>query len=212
MTQLKVYALDGITPVVHPQAYVHPSAVLIGDVIVGPRVYVGPCACLRGDFGRIVIEDGANIQDTCVLHAFPDRDLVVEADGHIGHGAMLHGCTIRRNALVGINAVVNDRAIVGESAIVAASAFVKAEFEVPPRTLVAGVPARVVRELGESELAWKIEATQGYQWLTERCLASLQETTALGSAETARLAQRMPTRGGVIPLAEMKRNEREAKG
>jgi len=211
MTRLKVYALDGVTPVVHPQAYVHPSAVLIGDVIVGPRVYVGPCACLRGDFGRIVIEEGANIQDTCVLHAFPDTDLVVEVDGHIGHGAMLHGCIIRRNALVGINAVINDRAVVGESAIVAASAFVKAEFEVPPRTLAAGIPARVVRTLGESELTWKVEATRGYQWLAERCLASLQETEALSAVDAARAAQRMPTRGGVVPLAEMKRVEREAR-
>ena len=211
MTQLKVYALDGLTPVVHPQAYVHPSAVLIGDVFVGPRVYVGPCACLRGDFGRIVVEEGANIQDTCVLHAFPDRDLVVEVDGHIGHGAMLHGCIVRRNALVGINAVVNDRAVVGESAIVAASAFVKAEFEVPPRTLVAGIPARVVRPLGESELAWKIEATRGYQWLTERCLASLHEAAALPTADSARQAKRMPTREGTVPLAEMKRAERLAR-
>jgi len=211
MSRLKVYALDGVTPVVHPQAYVHPSAVLIGDVFIGPRVYVGPCACLRGDFGRIVVEAGANIQDTCVLHAFPDRDLLVEEDGHIGHGAMLHGCTIRRNALIGINAVINDRAVVGESAIVAASAFVKAEFEVPPRTLVAGIPARVVRALGESELTWKIEATRGYQWLAERCLASLQETDALPAADAARDAQRMPTREGVLPLAEMKRIERESR-
>ncbi len=212
MAQIKVYALDGITPVVHPQAYVHPTAVLIGDVFVGARVYIGPGACLRGDFGRIVIEEGANIQDTCVLHAFPDRDLVVEVDGHIGHGAMLHGCTVRRNALVGINAVVNDRAVVGESAIVAASAFVKAEFEVPARTLVAGVPARVVRTLSDAELAWKIEATQGYQWLAERCLASMQETVALDPDDTAngaRLAQRMPMREGVLPLSEMKRNARK---
>lgn len=209
MARVKVYALDGVTPIVHPQAYVHPSAVLIGDVFVGPRVYIGPCACLRGDFGRIVVEEGANIQDTCVLHAFPDRDLVVEVDGHIGHGAMLHGCTVRRNALVGINAVINDRAVVGESAIVAASAFVKAEFEVPPRTLVAGVPARVVRALGESELAWKIEATQGYQWLAERCIATMQETVALDATDAARDAQRMPVREGVLPLSEVKRNARK---
>jgi len=211
MTRLKVYALDGVTPVVDPQAYVHPSAVLIGDVFVGPQVYIGPCACLRGDFGRIVIEAGANIQDTCVLHAFPDRDLLVEVDGHIGHGAMLHGCIVRRNALVGINAVINDRAVVGESAIVAASAFVKAEFEVPPRTLVAGIPARVVRALSEAELAWKIEATRGYQWLAERCLASLHETDALEAADAVRAAQRMPTREGVLPLAEMKRNVNKAR-
>ena len=133
---VKVYSIDGITPVVDPHAYVHPTAVLIGDVIVGARAYIGPGACLRGDFGRIVVEEGANIQDTCVLHGFPDRDMLVEADGHIGHGAVLHGCVVRRNALVGINAVVNDNAEVGESAIVAAMAFVKANHKIPPRSLV----------------------------------------------------------------------------
>ncbi|MEW6690004.1 MAG: transferase hexapeptide repeat family protein, partial [Pseudomonadota bacterium] len=168
----KVYAIDGITPVVHPSAFVHASAVLIGDVIVGAGVYIGPAACLRGDFGRIVVEEGANIQDTCVLHAFPDRDLVVEAGGHIGHGAVLHGCVVKRDALVGLNAVVNDNAVVGEQAIVAACAFVKAEFVVPPRTLVAGIPARVVRSLSEAELAWKRETTRGYQELAVRSLAS----------------------------------------
>ena len=69
--QLVVYAINGVTPVVDPAAYVHPSAVLVGDVIVGPRCYIGPCACLRGDFGRIDIRAGANLQDTCVAHGFP---------------------------------------------------------------------------------------------------------------------------------------------
>jgi NDP-sugar pyrophosphorylase family protein len=104
----KVYAIDGITPVVHPSAFVHPSAVLIGDVIVGARAYVGPCACLRGDFGRIVVEEGANIQDTCMLHGFPGKDTVVGAGATIGHGAVLHGCVVGRGALIGMNCVVND--------------------------------------------------------------------------------------------------------
>ena len=199
---VKVYAIDGITPVVHPSAYVHPDAVLIGDVIVGPRVYVGPCACLRGDFGRIVVEEGANIQDTCVLHAFPDRDLVVEADGHIGHGAILHGCVVKRDALVGINAVVNDNAVVGESAIVAACAFVKARFTVPPRTLVAGVPAKVVRELTAEEIAWKREATRGYQNLAVRSLAGLRAATALSEVEPDR--KRIPRVAGSVPLSDLK--------
>lgn len=199
---VKVYALEGITPVVHPCAYVHPDAVLIGDVIVGARVYVGPAACLRGDFGRIVIEEGANIQDTCVLHAFPERDLVVEADGHIGHGAILHGCVIRRDALVGINAVVNDNAVVGESAIVAACAFVKAGFEVPARTLAAGVPARVLRELSAAEIAWKRDATRGYQQMAVRSLAGLREAAALAAPEPGR--RRNPVVAGSVPFSEMK--------
>lgn len=202
---VKVYSINGITPVVHPSAYVHPSAVLIGDVIVGPRVYIGPSACLRGDFGRIVVEEGANIQDTCVLHAFPDRDLVVEADGHIGHGAVLHGCVVKRDALVGINAVVNDHAVVGESAIVAACAFVKADFVVPPRTLVAGIPAKVVRELKANELAWKKDATRQYQELAVRSLATMREAVALSKIEPGR--KRMAAGDDVIPLAEMKRRK-----
>jgi len=199
---LKVYAIDGIVPVVHPDAYVHPSAVLIGDVIVAAGVYVGPCACLRGDFGRIVIEQGANIQDCCILHAFPDRDLVVEVDGHIGHGAVLHGCVVKRNAMVGINSVVNDNALVGESSIVGAMAFVKAGFEVPPRSLVLGVPGKVVRELSADELAWKRDATRQYQALAVRSLATMKETAALAEVEANRKRFRDAS---VMPLSEMKK-------
>jgi len=199
---LKVYAIDGIVPVVHPDAYVHPSAVLIGDVIVAAGVYVGPCACLRGDFGRIVIEQGANIQDCCILHAFPDRDLVVEVDGHIGHGAVLHGCVVRNNAMVGINSVVNDNAVVGESSIVGAMAFVKAGFEVPPRSLVLGVPGKVVRELSADELAWKRDATRQYQALAVRSLATMKETAALAEVEANRKRFRDAS---VMPLSEMKK-------
>ncbi|HEX6012699.1 MAG TPA: phenylacetic acid degradation protein PaaY, partial [Geminicoccaceae bacterium] len=122
----QVYAIEGIAPVVHPTAFVHPTAVLIGDVIVGPRCYVGPVASLRGDFGRLILGEGANLQDTCVMHGFPNTDTVVEEDGHIGHGAVLHGCRIGRNVLVGMNAVVMDGAEIGESSIVAAMAFVRA--------------------------------------------------------------------------------------
>ena len=199
---LKVYAIDGIVPVVHPDAFVHPSAQLIGDVIVGPGVYVGPCACLRGDFGRIVIEQGANVQDCCILHAFPDRDLVVEVDGHIGHGAVLHGCVVRKNAMVGINSVVNDNATVGESSIIGAMAFVKAGFEVPPRSLVLGVPGKVVRELSADELAWKREATRQYQELARRSLATMTETAALTEVEANRKRFRDAS---VMPLSEMKK-------
>jgi phenylacetic acid degradation protein len=176
--------------------------VLIGDVIVAAGVYVGPCACLRGDFGRIVIEQGANVQDCCILHAFPDRDLVVEVDGHIGHGAVLHGCVVKQNAMVGINSVVNDNAVVGESSIVGAMAFVKAGFEVPPRSLVLGVPGKVVRELSADEMAWKRDATRQYQELARRSLGTMRETTALAEVEPGRARFRD---AGVMPLSEMKK-------
>lgn len=173
------YAIDGVVPVVDPAAYVHPSAVLIGDVIVGPGCYVGPCAVLRGDFGRIVLARGANVQDTCVIHGFPARDTVVEENGHVGHGAVLHCCVVRRDALVGMNAVVLDDAEIGEQAIVAACAFVPAGMKVPPRSLVAGIPARVRRELSEQEVAGKRAGTEAYQELTLRALATMREVAPL---------------------------------
>jgi len=180
------YAIDGVVPVVDPSAYVHPTAVLIGDVIIGPRCYVGPLCSLRGDFGRLILEEGANIQDTCVMHGFPGTDTVVEVDGHIGHGAVLHGCRIGRNAMVGMNAVVMDGAVVGESAFVAAMAFVKANFQIPARHLAVGSPAKVLRELSAEEIAWKGIGTVEYQRLALRSAKSMVEVVPLSAPEPDR--------------------------
>ncbi len=198
---LTVYSIDGLTPIIDPTAYVHPTAVLIGDVIVGPGCYVGPTACLRGDFGRIEIRAGANVQDSCIMHAYPGSDAIVEEEGHIGHGAILHGCIVKRNALVGMNAVVNDNAVIGESAIVAALAFVKAETVVAPRTLVAGIPARVLRVLTDEELAWKVEGTASHLELTRRSLATMRATAPLAAIEPDRRRIELPE---LLPLSERK--------
>lgn len=183
---LKVYAIDGIVPVVHPSAYVHPTAVLIGDVIVGPGVYIGPLASLRGDFGRIELKEGSNVQDTCVIHGVGGNDTIVDVDGHIGHGAVLHGCTIEQNAMVGMNAVVMDQAVIGRSSIVAAMAFVKTGLVVPPRSLVVGAPARVLRELTDAEVAGKSFGTRQYQVLTRRCQQTMQAVDPLTAVEPDR--------------------------
>lgn len=183
---MPVYSLDGFVPVVDPSAFVHPEAVLIGDVLVGARCYVGPGASLRGDFGRIVMGAGSNVQDCCVLHSFPDKDALLEEDAHVGHAAVLHGCTIRRGALVGIGAVVMDGAVVEVEAFVGAASFVPAGFVVPARTLVMGVPARIVRELRPEELAWKAAGTREYQELAVRCRATLKECAPLAAPEPGR--------------------------
>src|SRR6056297_1362196 len=180
------YSIEGVVPVVDPSAYVHPTAVLIGDVWVGPDVYIGPAAVLRGDFGRIRLEAGANLQDTCVVHAFPGMDVVVEVDGHIGHGAVLHGCRVARNALVGMNAVVMDGAVVEENAFVAALAFVKAGFTVPRQSLAAGIPAKVLKTLSDEDVAWKHQGTQEYQELARRSRASMVEVQPLPNADPDR--------------------------
>ncbi len=183
---MPVYSLDGLVPVVDSTSFVHPMATLIGDVIIGPNCYIGPGAALRGDMGRIVIGAGSNVQDNCVLHTFPAREVVLEEESHIGHAAVLHGCVIRRGALVGINAVVMDDVVVGEQALVGASSFLRAGFVVPARTLVLGSPARIVRELTAQELEWKASGTRGYQELTRRCLSTLSECEPLRSREAQR--------------------------
>ena len=175
----KVYAIDGVTPVICPGAFVHPDAVLIGDVIVEEGCYIGPFASLRGDFGRIIVRQGSNVQDSCTLHSGSDSDLIIEAHGHIGHAAVIHGAHLAPNVLIGMNAVIMDHARIGESAIVGAMSFVKAGAEIPPGHLATGVPARVVRELSADERAGKIAATKKYQELARRCLASLRPVEPL---------------------------------
>ena len=202
---VRVWSINGVTPVVHPEAFVHPSAVLIGDVVVGAGCYIGPAASLRGDFGRIEVRAGANLQDCCVMHGFPGTDTIVEEEGHIGHSAILHGCIVQRGALVGMNAVINDNAVIGELAIVAAMAFVKAGMIVPPRMLVAGVPAKVVRTLSDEEIAWKIEGTQSYQELARRSLATMVEADALAKVEPDRKRIELPE---LLPLSTIKKRRR----
>lgn len=198
------YEINSITPVVDSAAFVHPTAILVGDVIVGPRCYVAPGASLRGDFGRIVLEAGSNVQDCCVMHGFPGTDTVVEEDGHIGHGAVLHGCVVKRNAMVGMKAVLMDEVVIGESAIVAACAFVKAGMHVPPRSLAVGTPAKIVRNLTDEEVAWKVSATKSYQDLTVRSLQTMRETEPLRAVEPNRRRLEIAVED-VVPLAAVKR-------
>lgn len=198
----QIYSYDGVVPVIDPTAFVHPSAVVIGDVIIGAGVYVAPCASLRGDLGRIVIGAGANIQDSVVVHGFPRVDTTIEQDGHIGHGAVIHACTLRRNVLVGINAVVMDMAVVGESAIIGASAFVPAQSQIPPGSLALGVPAKVVRQLTDEELAWKREATATYQRL---CLDSRRLMVPCVPLNVAEPQRRRCSEPDVVPLSDFKR-------
>ncbi len=180
------YEIDGVVPVVSPSAFVHPDAVLIGDVIVEDSCYVAPLASLRGDFGRITIGAGSNVQDSCVLHSFPGADCTLEPESHIGHGAILHGCTVKSLAMVGMNSVLMDGVVVGEHALVAANSFVPAEFVVPDRSLVAGNPAKVIRELDDATLSWKARGVRVYQDLARRSLATLKPCEPLPAVEADR--------------------------
>jgi phenylacetic acid degradation protein len=183
---MAIYQFEGVVPVIDPTTFVHPAATIIGDVRIGARCYIGPGACLRGDFSAVVVGIGCNIQENAVLHGTPGQDTVLEDDAHIGHGAVVHACRVGRNALIGINAAVFDGAVIGESAIVAAMSFVPAGFVLPPGHLAAGVPARVLRPLGDDEIAKKSRGTLAYQRLAGCCQASLRPCVPLAEAEPGR--------------------------
>ncbi|HWU32431.1 MAG TPA: transferase hexapeptide repeat family protein [Marmoricola sp.] len=199
------YEIDGVVPVVDPTAFVHPLAVLIGDVIVGPGCYIGPSASLRGDFGRIVVGEGSNVQDSCVLHAFPGADCVLEPNSHLGHGAIVHGARIGSFAMVGMNAVVMDGCVVGDDALIGACSFVRAGTEVPPRMLAVGNPAKI-RDLDDQTIEWKRNGVRIYQELAQRSRAGLREVQPLEAVEADR--PRVSTDTSVsAPLHELRKEQ-----
>lgn len=176
---VKVYAIDGVVPVVDPSAYVHPTAVLIGDVIIGPDCYVGPCASIRADFGQFNMGRGSNFQDNCTSHSFSGGDVIIGEYCNIGHGAVLHGSILHDRVLVGMNAVVMDGAEIHDHALIAALAFVPAAMKVPAGVVAAGSPARVLRDLTDEERQWMVDGNRDYLNLTTRCRESMVEADAL---------------------------------
>jgi phenylacetic acid degradation protein len=182
----KVFSIDGVIPVIHPTAFVASTAVVIGDVVIGANCYIGPNVSLRGDMAAIEIGEGSNIQDNCTLHCMTGIPTIVGEWGHIGHGAVVHSACLEKNVLVGMNAVVMDESIVGENSVVAAMAFVKTGMQIPNNSLVAGVPARIIRSLKPEEIEWKRDGTRCYHELVERCHASLEAVDALTEKENNR--------------------------
>lgn len=174
-----IYSFDGYTPVVAASSFVHPQACVTGNVIIGENCYIGPGAALRGDFGRIILEDGCNVQENCTIHMFPGVTVLLRKGAHIGHGAIIHGATIGLNCLVGMNAVIMDNVELGDESIVGALSFVKEGQKIPPRVIVAGNPARIIKDVTEEMLAWKTEGTLLYQQLPGKYQQTLHEAEPL---------------------------------
>jgi phenylacetic acid degradation protein len=185
-----IYEIDGLIPVISEKAFIHETAVIIGDVFIEAGVYIGPLASIRGDFGRIIIKKNANIQDCCVVHSFPSIDVIVEENGHVGHSAILHGCHVKQNAMVGMGSVIMDEAVIGENAIVGAASLVPAKMQIPDNHLAFGNPAKVRRELKKEEIAWKRDGSQAYTNLAYNCLENLKKCTALIETTTQRESTR----------------------
>jgi phenylacetic acid degradation protein len=185
-----VFAFDDFVPVIHESAFIHPNATVTGDVVIGRDVYVGPGAAIRGDWGGIVIEDGCNVQESCTIHMFPGVTVVLERGAHIGHGAIVHGARIGENSLVGMNAVIMDNAVVGAGSIVGALCFVPSEMHVPPRSVVVGNPAKIVKQVSDEMLAWKSEGTALYQALPAQLHATLRACEPLREVPAERETRR----------------------
>lgn len=183
---MPVYCFQGITPVVDRSSFVHPTASLIGDVLIGPGCFIGPGASLRGDFGRITIVGDTSIQDCCVIHTSSESDCTVGRGATVGHGAVLHGCTIGENALVGINAVILDHAQIGAECLIGALSMVKSDMQVPPRSLVAGNPAKVLKQFLPEQVTWRNDGDGEYQRLARDALAQLIACQPLAEAEAGR--------------------------
>jgi carbonic anhydrase/acetyltransferase-like protein (isoleucine patch superfamily) len=160
-----IYQYKNHIPVIHESSFIHPQAAVTGNVIIGKNVYIGPGAALRGDFGKIIIEDGCNVQENCTIHMFPGVTVLLKENAHIGHGAVIHGATIGRNCLIGMNAVIMDNVILGDECIVGALSFIKADEQIPARSLLVGNPAKIIKTVSDEMIKWKTEGTKIYQQL-----------------------------------------------
>ncbi len=183
------YSFKGFKPVVDPSSFVHPTAAVTGNVIIGKDVYIGPGAALRGDWGGIIIEDGCNVQENCVIHMFPGVTVILREGAHIGHGAIIHGAVIGRNSLIGMNSVIMDNVEIGEECIVGALSFVKADEKIPPRSLIAGNPARIIKPVSDEMISWKTEGTRLYQRLPAEIHADWLPCEPLTAIEPERPSQ-----------------------
>jgi phenylacetic acid degradation protein len=181
-----IYEFNGYKPVIDPSSFVHKEATIIGNVIIGKKVYIGPGASIRGDWGKITIKDGCNVQDNCTIHIFPGKDVILEENAHIGHGAIVHGANIGKNTLVGMNSVIMDDCNIGDECIIGALCFVKGEMNIPNRKIVVGNPATIKGEVSDEMISWKTKGTELYQDLHNECNTLMKECEPLKEIEKNR--------------------------
>src|SRR3954462_4448963 len=165
-----IYEFNGYKPVIHESVFIHPNATVTGNVIIGKDVYIGPGAAIRGDWGKIIIEDGCNVQENCTIHMFPGITVLLKESAHIGHGAIIHGAVIGKNCLVGMNSVIMDNVVLGDECIVGALSFIKAGEQFERRCVIAGNPAKKIKEVSDEMIAWKTQGTQLYQQLPKEMM------------------------------------------
>jgi carbonic anhydrase/acetyltransferase-like protein (isoleucine patch superfamily) len=176
---MPAYAIDARTPQIHPDAgFIAPTAVIVGDVVVGPEAGIWFGVVARGDIERISIGARSNVQENCVLHTDAGYPLIIGEGCTIGHGAIVHGCTIGDNTLVGMGAIVLNGARIGRNCLIGAGALVTEGKEIPDNSLVIGSPAKVVRGIDAAGAADLAQSAERYVQNARRFATGLSEVSA----------------------------------
>ena len=159
---MKVYNFKDKIPKIHKSAFIHDSAVLIGEVIIGPNCFIGPNVTLRGDAGKIIVMANSNIQDNCVAHSEPNENVVIHSYARVGHSCVLHGCEIKTGAVIGMGSILMDSSVIGENALIGAGSLVRKNQVVKEKALTMGTPAIFKRDLSEDEMKKMLQGTLKY--------------------------------------------------
>jgi carbonic anhydrase/acetyltransferase-like protein (isoleucine patch superfamily) len=160
--KLEVFSYNGAVPKIHKKAYIHPSAVIIGDVSIGDNCFIGPNVVLRGDNGKIDIRANSSVQDNCVVHSSTGYETILHEYSRVGHSAILHGCEIKSWAVIGMASVLLDGSIIEEYSLIGSMSFVKKGMLIPTKHLALGSPCVVKRELTVKEMEKNREVTMEY--------------------------------------------------
>ena len=180
-------SFKGMIPVIHPSSYIHPTAVIIGHVTIGKDCYIGPGAVLRGDWGKVIVGDGCNVQENCILHMFPGKSVVLKDGAHVGHGAVIHGAELGEQVLVGMNSVIMDDVVLGDGSFVGAMSLVPANKVFESRSLIVGNPARRIKEVSDEMYNHKVEGTELYRQLPSEMNEISKEVEPLAEAPDNRI-------------------------
>ncbi|MGI6548994.1 MAG: gamma carbonic anhydrase family protein [Syntrophomonadales bacterium] len=171
---MPMYEFEGKRPQIGVNCCIHPEAVLIGDIKIGDDCYIAACAVLRGDFGPIIIGDGSNIQENCVIHVQPGKSAVLGDRSHIGHGAILHSPRLGHHVTIGIGAIVLDDCEIGDESLIGAGSVVTSGTKIPAKSMVLGTPGKVVREITTQSIQFLNISTDVYQELNRRSITGLK--------------------------------------
>jgi carbonic anhydrase/acetyltransferase-like protein (isoleucine patch superfamily) len=175
---MSFYEFEGKSPVLDPSCFIHPDAILVGDVTIGKQCFIGAGAVLRGDYGSIVISDGANVQENCTIHAQPGTVALIGENVDVGHGSIIHGpCSIGTNVTIGMGSTICDNCTIGSNCFIGAGSVLPSKLVIPDGKLAFGNPAKVNKDTTEFQRNFTKMAIDIYKDLCVRYHNSFKPIT-----------------------------------